>query len=182
MSIRRSSRRPRIAVKKGNKELLDRINSGLHEIERDGTRQRILRKWQSKEVDYVTREWIDRMGLWVALVCVALLLVITQRALAHSRALKKINRELAERSGALAHEIEEGKQAEAALQRAHDTLEQHVAERTAELRQSEERCSAPPKSFRLTDSLSCGRCAIPRGASWTSRGSMRTPRRNVWSA
>ena len=69
----------------------------------------------------------------------ALLLVITQRALAHSRALKKINRELAERSDALAREIEERKQAEAALQRAHDTLEQHVAERTAELRQSEER-------------------------------------------
>ena len=32
----------RIAVKKGNKELLDRINSGLQEIERDGTRQSIL--------------------------------------------------------------------------------------------------------------------------------------------
>jgi PAS domain S-box-containing protein len=129
----------RIAVKKGNKELLDRINAGLQEIERDGTRQRILSKWQAKEVVYVTREWIERLALWAALICVALLIIITQRALAHSRTLKKINYELAERSDALTCEIEERRQAEAALQRAHDTLEQHVAERTAELRQSEER-------------------------------------------
>ena len=122
-----------IAVKKGNKELLDRINAGLKEIEHDGTRQRILKKWQAKEVIYLTKESINRIVHLAALGGIALLILITLRALAHSYTIKKINLELAARSHALIAENEERKRAEAALQQAHDTLEQHVAERTAEL-------------------------------------------------
>lgn len=50
-----------IAVKKGNTALLVKINEGLRRIERDGTRQSILRKWEAKEVVYLTRESIDRI-------------------------------------------------------------------------------------------------------------------------
>ncbi len=123
----------RIAVKKGNTELLARINAGLKEIESDGARQQILKKWQAKEVVYVTRESIDRLVLWAALGCIVVLIAITLKTLAHSRAIKKINRELAERSSALIRENEERKRAEAALMEAHDSLEKRVADRTAEL-------------------------------------------------
>lgn len=50
-----------IAVKKGNTALLVKINEGLRRIESDGTRQSILRKWEAKEVVYLTRESIDRI-------------------------------------------------------------------------------------------------------------------------
>jgi PAS domain S-box-containing protein len=129
----------RIAVKKGNRDVLERINGGLREIERDGTRQRILSKWQAKEVVYLTRETIERVAFWAALGCIALLLVIVWRARAHSRTLKQINRELAERTHALAGENAERLRAEAALRQVNETLEQRVADRTAELRASEGR-------------------------------------------
>lgn len=101
----------RIAVRKGNTELLGRINHGLSEIDRDGTRQRILANWKAKEVVYLTRESIERASLWVALGMIVLLGVIAWRAVAHSRAMKTLNAQLDDR----------------------------VAQRTAELRDSEER-------------------------------------------
>ena len=123
-----------IAVRKGNKELLDRINAGLKAITHDGTRQRIFAKWQAKEVVYLTKESVNKIVHFTALGGIALLIVITLRALAHSYTIKKINLELAARTHALTAENEERRRAEAALQEAHDTLEQHVVERTAELK------------------------------------------------
>lgn len=46
----------KIAVRKGNQDLLDRINFGIRQIKYDGTQNNIIRKWQGKEVIYFTRE------------------------------------------------------------------------------------------------------------------------------
>ena len=72
-----------IAVKKGNTELLAAINKGLREIKEDGTYQRILNKWQPKEVVFQTRDQIrlihyeigsGLLALFVTIVWVMLLL------------------------------------------------------------------------------------------------------------
>ncbi len=122
----------RIAVKKGNKELLDRINFGLKEIERDGTRQKILKKWQAKEVVYVTRESIVKLAILTAIGSIVVLIIIAMRAVARSRQINKINRELI-------YENQKRKLAEAALQQTNDTLEQNVSNRTADLQTANER-------------------------------------------
>ena len=123
----------RIAVKKGNKELLDRINFGLNKIEHDGTRQQILTKWKAKEVVYLTKESFDKLIILATLSVIAVLIFITLKTLAHSRTCKKINRELEERTNALTHENEERTRVETELRQAHYTLEQRGTERTAEL-------------------------------------------------
>ena len=73
----------RIAVKKGNKELLDRINFGLNKIEHDGTRQQILTKWKAKEVVYLTKESFDKLIILATLSVIAVLIFITLKTLAH---------------------------------------------------------------------------------------------------
>jgi len=81
----------RIAVKKRNAELLASINSGIKAIEADGTRQRILEKWQAKEVVYLTREAIRRMGLYSVLAFMVLLVLATVVSLLHARAMRQVN-------------------------------------------------------------------------------------------
>lgn len=122
-----------LAVKKGNQALLDRINFGLHAISGDGTREAIEKRWQTQEIVYLTREARDRLIHYATWAALAILALITLKALGHHRATQKINRELQARSRALANENEERKRVEAALRQVHATLEQRVAERTAEL-------------------------------------------------
>lgn len=110
----------RIAVRKGNSQLLARINFGLKEIDRDGTRQRILGKWQPKEVVYITRESVDRLVLWVVFGFMAMLIAVALRAITHFRAIKKLNHELAKKNEMLVN--------------ASENLEEKVSERTAEIR------------------------------------------------
>ena len=76
----------RIAVKKGNAKLLERINFGLREIARDGTRQAIINRWQAKEIVYLTKESIDR---WVfgGIIAIAVLFF----ALVYARVVKQRN-------------------------------------------------------------------------------------------
>jgi PAS domain S-box-containing protein len=76
----------RIAVKKGNAKLLERINFGLREIAQDGTRQAIVNRWQGKGIVYLTRESFDR---WVfgGILAIAVLLF----ALVYARVLKQRN-------------------------------------------------------------------------------------------
>jgi|GEM_PF-4073669 len=111
----------RIAVKKGNGQLLARINLGLKEIARDGTRQDILKKWEPKEVVYITRESVGRLVLWAAFSCIAVLIIIVWRAVAHTYTIKKLNDELTKKN--------------AMLLEAQENLEERVSQRTAELEQ-----------------------------------------------
>jgi len=61
----------KIAIRKGNPDLLAQINLGLSRIQADGTRQAIVDKWKAKEVVYLTRESISHV-LLAALVGVVL--------------------------------------------------------------------------------------------------------------
>ena len=53
-----------IAVKKGNEDLLRDINSALAEIRRDGTYDRIIKSWRSREVVFKTRAQM-RQQAWL---------------------------------------------------------------------------------------------------------------------
>jgi ABC-type amino acid transport substrate-binding protein len=116
-----------IAVRKGNQALLERINFGLQAIDQDGTRQQIEEKWKAKEVVYFTREKLDELTHIVAFGVIVLLLGFSLKVFRDSRAIRQINHQLASENA-------ERKRAEAALQQTLDSLEQRVAERTAELR------------------------------------------------
>ena len=65
-----------IAVKKGNTPLLKEINSGLADIRRDGTYDRIIKSWQPMEVVFKTREQLRRQVLMIAGVSSALILAL----------------------------------------------------------------------------------------------------------
>ena len=113
-----------IAVKKGNTLLLNEINSGLADIRRDGTYERIIKSWQPTEVVFKTREQLRRQVLLIAAVSSALILALVAVFL-------------------LAREIQRRKRAEAALHElmsrmSHtnqqlELLKKELVERVAEL-------------------------------------------------
>lgn len=84
----------RIAVKKGNTALLAQINEGLRRIDRDGTRQSILKKWQSKEVVYLTRESIDRIIMAAVAAAALFMLGVSAYLYRQRRNLQSANRAL----------------------------------------------------------------------------------------
>ncbi len=63
-----------IAVKKGNLTLLEEINSALADIRRDGSYERIVKSWQTKEVVFQTVDQLRRQNLLIAAVLAALIL------------------------------------------------------------------------------------------------------------
>lgn len=65
-----------IAVKKGNTLLLAEINRALGEIKEDGTYQRIIDKWQAKEVVFQTVEQVRQQRLIIAGSLAALFIVL----------------------------------------------------------------------------------------------------------
>ncbi|HSH36609.1 GGDEF domain-containing protein [Schnuerera sp.] len=67
----------RIAVKKGNGELLNLINAGLKEMKEDGTMTDILGDWQGKKVIYLTEESIRSTLLYTTIVILILVLIVT---------------------------------------------------------------------------------------------------------
>ena len=52
-----------IAVRKGNKKLLNAINEGLRIINEDGTRKNIIAKWAGKELTYLSKEEIENLKI-----------------------------------------------------------------------------------------------------------------------
>jgi PAS domain S-box-containing protein len=95
----------RIAVRKGNAALLERVNVGLRAIARDGTRQAILGRWQAKEVVYLTRETLDYRIFWSVSAVALVLLALSGWLYASVRGARKLNRDLeaAQRAQELAH-------------------------------------------------------------------------------
>jgi ABC-type amino acid transport substrate-binding protein len=67
----------RIAVGKGNKELLEEINLGLIQIKQDGTYQRILDEWQPLGVIYFTRQFVDNLALYGIVICGAIIVGVS---------------------------------------------------------------------------------------------------------
>lgn len=66
-----------IAVKKGNSQLLAKINSGLAKIRSDGTMDRILNTWRKKETIYLTKEQFNfYKGFLISSVIITLLLLV----------------------------------------------------------------------------------------------------------
>lgn len=65
-----------IAVKKGNTALLEEINAALADIRRDGTYDRIIKSWQSKEVVFKTLEQLRRERLLSTAISAALILAL----------------------------------------------------------------------------------------------------------
>jgi len=68
----------RIAVKKGNEQLLNSINAGLKTLNEDGTMADILSYWRGKRVVYLTEEYINRIYLntFIAILIVILLISV----------------------------------------------------------------------------------------------------------
>lgn len=91
-----------IAVVKGNDELLEQINLGLWEMEKDGTLTQIFDSWRGKRVIYVTREHIVKMvGISVTVV----LLVISAVSIFFVVKLRRLNRSLEMRIAARTEEL-----------------------------------------------------------------------------
>lgn len=67
----------RIAVRKGNKELLDVLNPGLREIREDGTMDKILARWQGKNVVYFTEDRVRNVVVHSAIAVLSLILALT---------------------------------------------------------------------------------------------------------
>jgi diguanylate cyclase (GGDEF)-like protein len=67
----------RIAVKKGNEELLQIINTGLQGIKDDNTMNDIIYNWKGKNVIYFTEEKIIRIILYTALGIIIFILLIS---------------------------------------------------------------------------------------------------------
>jgi PAS domain S-box-containing protein len=65
-----------IAVKKGNASLLADINMALADIKQDGTYDRIIKSWKSKEVVFKTREQWQQQVWLIATVLVVLIITL----------------------------------------------------------------------------------------------------------
>lgn len=89
----------RIAVKKGNKELLDIINTGLREIRTDSTMDGVIKDWKGKNVLYFTEEMITRMVLYTSIGIIVIILIIgTFLVIRYKKLSKKLELDVKEKS------------------------------------------------------------------------------------
>jgi diguanylate cyclase (GGDEF)-like protein/PAS domain S-box-containing protein len=127
------SSQSRIAVRRGNVELLARINAGLASMAKDGTRQAILERWQGKQVVYVTRQEYER-STWLLALAAMGVLVVSMGALAlHLRQIRSRNAELLQVQEQLSHALEVRTQALDQANQAKAALEALLAEQRAVL-------------------------------------------------
>jgi ABC-type amino acid transport substrate-binding protein len=70
-----------IAVKKGNTNLLGDINAALADIRRDGTYDKIIKLWRSKEIVFETREQVRQRAWLFAAITAILILALAGVAL-----------------------------------------------------------------------------------------------------
>jgi signal transduction histidine kinase/ABC-type amino acid transport substrate-binding protein len=104
------------AVKKGNTKLLNEIDAGIKKLIKDGTLDRLKKKWSRKEIIFLTQERLQRIYI---IVTILFLGIFSGLLLLWIFTLKK--------------QIRKRIKAEAELQQAHDDLEERVQERTAGL-------------------------------------------------
>lgn len=138
------------AVHKGNTELLEKLNQGLLLVKTSGEYDQIYRRWLTVEEPW--RRWVPYLQWAVAAIVVLALLVVTLQFLVRRR-----TRQLSRAHAALSVEVAERRKAQESLQQLNETLELRVTERTAALRQSEERLLASEERYRsLFDSMTEG--------------------------
>lgn len=88
-----------IAVKKGNKELLDLINLGLREIKADSTMNKVINNWKGKKVLYFTEEMIIRIALYTSIgVIIVIILIGTFLVTKYIKLSKKLEMDVEERT------------------------------------------------------------------------------------
>lgn len=67
----------RMAVKKGNVELLNQINTGLKKIKADGSMAEIIDKWQGKKIVYYTEERVRNIFLYIIIISLIVIVFLT---------------------------------------------------------------------------------------------------------
>jgi diguanylate cyclase (GGDEF)-like protein len=108
----------RIAVKKGNKEMLTLINVGLNELKKDGTMSDIISKWQGQKVVYYTEAQIRITVLSITVAVLTLVLLISLYWVRKLRNLsKKLEQEALEKTKKLHVTIELLRKTNAELER-----------------------------------------------------------------
>lgn len=108
----------RIAVKKGNNELLDLINKGLKEMNQDGTMANIIKAWHGQRVVYLTRSSIRNISLYIIIGFLLLILLISLYWVNRFRKLsKKLELEADEKTEKLSETNELLRQANAELEK-----------------------------------------------------------------
>ena len=94
-----------IAVKKGNSQLLAKINEGLAKIEADGTKANILQRWRKQEIVYLTKEQFQYYLF--SLITSILLLLLFLAIVFYARRIKIVNRALSLANEELQHKTKE---------------------------------------------------------------------------
>lgn len=64
-----------MAVKNGDKEILNIINKGLRNIEKNGTYDRIYRKWFGRTVDH-TRQYVYKILLFLSILIIIFIIIV----------------------------------------------------------------------------------------------------------
>ena len=106
-----------IAVRKGDKEKLDLINDGLEAATKDGTIDRINRKWQGKQVIYITQDYFKNLLLLSAFTFLVLVALVSTILFIRYRSLsKKFKQDVEQRTEELRHANSQLKAANAKLE------------------------------------------------------------------
>jgi len=119
------------AVRKGDVELLEKLNQGLRIIKANGEYDRIYQQWLEVQPENRWQKMVPYLRWAIAAIVLLVVLAGGLQWLVRLR-----TRQLVRANETISAEVAERRKAEAALQQANATLEQRVAERTAELRQA----------------------------------------------